>query len=587
MSEIRRRALKLARKRIERNKAEAKPKKKDEKEKEGVPKKEKKEISFTEKKKLKEQEERIKERKKLAQSQIQLEQKIREEKEKKRQSIESAKRKKEQERFRIIEEQKQKRIEEERKKKELEWAKRKEQELKLLDEKAGLKNTEQKPKTIKTIDTQKNEEKRTEYTHTVPKSAVPEITQKILFGDFKRQTDLLENLTLEKLVESDMENGLIDVESFLNEDFIEQNIDRIRIYSSNTGREERLDREELLLSQKEGRWEEKENYGSKEDISSDLSDIPGQNSAGNGINIINIGFVKSLKSMKHLFLPYNFKRLLIYRNYQLSLFRDNYQDNTTSWLPVAHSSFRTLLDAYNVLKYKGKGVKIRSTKHILDLEEADLNSAMFDILFFGLAEYDPESDSININELGLKISATDKPESLLNYVINFLLTDEFLNSMLFRIKISNGEYPADIGDLGKIIDSKLAHGQSNSMELKRVEKSFFSYLKEMKLAKFTKKRAYRGGKTRFVNLTKFGKDLTDKIVRKKFMTGNETRLFYHKKIDSKIKCPECHRFVLSTFALCPYCSHSLQKICIRCKNVIQKGYKICPYCSAVLIKNNL
>lgn len=566
ISNIRKRALELARKRVTQKKKEAEQIEKTEQK-----QTKKKEPSLLEKKKLKEKAERQKEREKLAQAQNNLEKKIELEKVKKIRQEAADVKKKQQQKLKREAEIRQYKIDEEQRKKDTEKKKRLDRERELLEKSKDPNGSVSHPiPKISKIPIKSTEQKRERISKKETIAIRKQSTSDIIKIKPMKNKPFNKDFTINDLNFI----GNIETEDFINDSFINRNIDRVSFYVSNSDKNTRLEREKSILREKEEELNRKLNNDTEIGLIGS-NEIPV--TSGIGVN-----FIKKLRSFKHLFLSNNFARLIIYRDYQISLFKDKHQDSISVWPPLMHSNLISLIKAFDVLKYKNKWVSLRSTVHILELEDIELKSVMSDLLLLALAEFDPERNAIKISALGEHFDNSNENKELSNYIISYMATEKVMSALIFRIYTSNKKYPADSGDLGKIIEK--IYGNLNSIELKRIETSFFSYLNNLGLSKYTKKKSYGGGSTRFVYLTKKGVLLAEKILLKNSISQNESRLFYHTNIQSNsnsLYCPSCKRTILSSFNICPYCSHSLQNVCIRCKSVIQPNWKVCPICSAI------
>ncbi|MCP4763472.1 MAG: hypothetical protein GY870_16990 [archaeon] len=614
MSDLRKRALELARKRVQQQKElDAKLKKTSQK-KEPENKEEPKKLSFLEIKKQKELEQRQKERERLQTANRQLEEKIKEGKQQKIKEEKEKERKTEAEKQRKIEEKLRKKIEEENKQKELEKQKRLEKEQELIERNKKHKKTKKSKKSKKSTLKKKKIEK---VTH---QESIPIPNQQSMVSSEQSENELknqntgaliklpsmnnesgmtsIVDLRMESLLESEIQRGLKNVEEFLNDNFIDRNVNRVKLYQSNNNPQERIDREQIIIS-RENEDEVLEfietDYTLLEDnIIKNGTETKAENEieieteTENGIKIANTSlkmnnyFIQSLKSLDHIFYPNNFIQLSRYRDEQVLLFRNKHKGRFTAWISMVHSNFEIFTKTFEVLKFKADWVEIRATKHILDIKDAELKDVIFDLLYFGLVEFNRDEDAVKLNELGNLIASSNDEDSLKQYIIDFFFAENLTNALIYRIHSADKKYPADTGDLGKILVRVI--GKIIPTELKKMEKGFILYLESVGIGKLTKK-GTKGKKTRFFYLTQLGVKLLDRLILKKSFSNNEGVLFYQEKVISKHKCPECNRSIHSSYVICPYCSHSLQKICIRCRRIVEKEWKICAFCSAVIKLN--
>jgi len=50
--------------------------------------------------------------------------------------------------------------------------------------------------------------------------------------------------------------------------------------------------------------------------------------------------------------------------------------------------------------------------------------------------------------------------------------------------------------------------------------------------------------------------------------------------DTEVPCPSCNAIIETVFSTCPYCRHSLKKLCANCEQPLKFDWKLCPYCNS-------
>jgi type II secretory ATPase GspE/PulE/Tfp pilus assembly ATPase PilB-like protein/RNA polymerase subunit RPABC4/transcription elongation factor Spt4 len=84
--------------------------------------------------------------------------------------------------------------------------------------------------------------------------------------------------------------------------------------------------------------------------------------------------------------------------------------------------------------------------------------------------------------------------------------------------------------------------------------------------------------SRQMGMVQLREDALDKV--RAGMTSPDEVLRVVQADDNEVPCPSCNAIIETVFSTCPYCKHSLKKLCANCEQPLKFDWKLCPYCNS-------
>jgi type II secretory ATPase GspE/PulE/Tfp pilus assembly ATPase PilB-like protein/RNA polymerase subunit RPABC4/transcription elongation factor Spt4 len=84
--------------------------------------------------------------------------------------------------------------------------------------------------------------------------------------------------------------------------------------------------------------------------------------------------------------------------------------------------------------------------------------------------------------------------------------------------------------------------------------------------------------SRQMGMVQLREDALDKV--RTGMTSPDEVLRVVQADDNEVPCPSCNAIIETVFSTCPYCKHSLKKLCANCEQPLKFDWKLCPYCNS-------